>query len=699
MATQTAMRSSPVKGDQDALSDMRKRYQRAKDFHTELYDLARDDIKFVTVPGNQWDNALRMRRDNRPCYEFPKLAGHCRQVINEMRRERPQGKVRGTGDGDRGLADLMQGICRNIESTSNADLAYDVGYATAVQGGLGYWRVCTDYLNDDDFEQDIRVKPIYNWQSVLGDPAAVERDRRDSLFYFVLDLVPKDEHERRFPDADLTDFDTGGWEKDWREAGQVRIAEYWYKKPVKRDLLALSDGQVVFADELAKQAGISENDVLDHLAAGGIQVVRTRSVDSHKVCMRLTNGHEWLTDEYEFPCKYIPIVPVWGNIQNIDGKDYWQGMVRPAKDQQRLHNVHRTAMTEAVAKAPKAPFITKPKWIKGFEEMWKRANAEDRPYLLVHDDADEVPQRAAQAEVPAALIQLAGMDNEDIKATTGQYDASLGARSNETSGVAIARRNAQGATATFNYADNLAYAVKFTYEILVDMVPRVYDTQRVVRVLGPDEGEEWRELYKEVVDPETERTVVLNDIRKGKYDVTLTVGPSYATQRMEAVDAFTNLLGQMGPGLPPQIAALMAYKAVKNMDLPGADEDLDKAFRKVLIAQGVLEPADGEEAPAPQEQQVDPRMEATIKKLLADAERSAASAEKTRAEAATVVPTAQADIQKTIAEAVSQQLQNMAQSGQLAQLMQPPPNPATTAPYDQPPQGGFFLGGDPQFTG
>lgn len=690
MAKRTA--SVEASKSDDAIADMRKRFQRAKEQCTTLYDKAREDIRFVTIPGEQWDPLLRQRRDNRPCYEFPKLAGHCRQVINEMRQARPQGKVRGTGDGDRGLADIMQGICRNIESVSNADMAYDVAYAPAVQGGLGYWRVCTDYLNDDDFEQDIRIKPVYNWQAVKCDPAAVERDRRDALFYFVEELIPRDEHERRWPDVSLADFDGDDSCRDWREAGQVRIAEYWYKKPVERELWAVRSAngtQVVFADE----AGLEESE----LAEAGLEITQRRKVQSHKVCMRLTNGHAFLTDEYEFPCKFIPIVPVWGNIQNIDGSDYWQGMVRPAKDQQRLHNVHRTAMTEAVAKAPKAPFITKPKWIKGFESMWQRANSEDRPYLLVSDEATELPKRAEQAEVPAALIQLAAMDNDDIKAATGQYDASLGARSNETSGVAINRRNAQSATATFNYADNLAYAIKFTYEILVDMIPKVYDTPRVVRLLGPDGAEQWKQLYQTVVD-DAGNEVVLNDISKGKYDVAITVGPSYATQRMEAVDAFTNMLGQMGNGLPPQIAALMAYNVVKNMDLPGS-EDLDEAFRKILVAQGVMEPKEGEEAPAPQGPPPDPRMEAMVKKLLADAERSAADAEKTRAETATVLPTAQADVQKTIAEAVAQQLQNMLQTGQLAMLMQPPPGPQLMPPSQQPPQGGFFVDGGQQFTG
>ncbi|KRG69129.1 portal protein [Pseudoxanthomonas dokdonensis] len=678
--------------DADKISEMRQRRQRAVECSSELYGKAIEDTKFVTVPGCQWDSALKNRRGDRPCYEFPKLNSHVRQVVNEMRQTRPQGKVRGAEESDRGLAEIMQGICRNIESVSNAEQAYDIAFESAVQGGLGVWRICTDYANDDDFELDIRIDPIRNFASVRFDPAAMQIDRRDGLFAFVDDLVPESEAKRMYGDADWEGFDDDQGCEDWRDAGQVRISEYWYKQPVKRDLWALSDGRVVFADELAEESGLTEAEAEEFLAATGTTILRRRVVDSHKVMSVITNGHEFLTEPAEFPSKYIPLVPVWGNIQNIEGQDYWQGMVRPSKDQQRLHNVHRTAMTEAVAKAPKAPFIVKMKWIKGLENFWKKANSEDFPYLPVRDDAEEMPKRAQQAEVPAALIQLAGMDNDDMKAATGQHDASLGARSNETSGKAINARKQQGATATFNYMDNLTYSIRYTYEILVDMIPRVYDTQRVVRVLGEDGGEKWKTLYQEVPGPDGQMHTV-NDIQKGKYDVVITVGPSYATQRMEAVDSFSAMLGQMGNGLPPPIAALMAYTVVKNTDLPGADE-VDSAFRKLLVAQGVMQPKEGEQPPEPQ--QPDPRMQAESRKAEADAAYSEARAQEAAAKAQVVIPQAQADIQKTVAEAVAQQLQNMAQSGQLAAMLQPPPQ-FSPAP-SQPPPGGFFMPGEgPQF--
>jgi hypothetical protein len=664
--------------DNAALVDMRARYKTASEACSTPYDAAREDIKFVTVPGNQWDEALKARRKNRPTYEFPKLRSYIRQIINEQRQSRPQGKVRGVEESDAGLAEIMQGLCRNIESMSNAEQAYDIAYEKAVKGGFGVFRICTDYLNDDDFEQDIRIKPVRNPFAVKFDPAAVEIDRRDGNFCFVEELIPTADFERRYPKANVADFESDRGCVDWREKGQVRVAEYWYKEPAKRELWALDSGAQVFADE----AGLTE----EELTTAGIKIVKRRTVDGHKVYMRLTNGREWLTDPYEFPSKFIPIVPVWGNIENIDGEDYWSGEVRPAKDQQRLHNVHRTALVEAVAKAPKAPFVLKASWIEGYEAQWKNANAEDYPYLLVKDGPGvEIPKRTEQAQVPTALIQLAGMDTDDMKASTGQYDASLGARSNETSGLAINSRKQQGATATFNYIDNLVYAIRYTYEILVDMIPRVYDTPRAVRILGEDGGSKWKQLYQEVQDDEGNKHV-LNDIRKGKYDVVVTVGQSYATQRMEAVEAFTQAAGQIGATNPP-LAAMMAYQVVKNLDVPGSEE-VTKGFRKILVGQGLLEPAEGEqppEKPAP-----DPRAEAEARKLNAQAHNEEAKAQLTAAQ-----------VEKMVQDTIEKMMQNGAMG---AHVFGPPPDPYgpmkapaqfnQPAQSQQPPQGGFSLPAD-----
>lgn len=655
----------------DDLELMRKRYQQASDACKDLYADATNDIKFVSVPGCQWDDHLRGRRSGRPTYEFPKLGPACRQVINEFKQSPPQGKVRGVEESDRGLAEIMQGLCRNIESSSDSELAYDIAFEMQVKGGYGVWRLCTDYRDDKDFEQDIFIEPVYNPFAVKFDAAATKQDKSDANFVFFEDLISKEDFEHRWPDKSLSEFETDTGLADWLERGLIRVCEYWYKKPIKDTMWALSDGRVLSVDELYDQLHLrgliteEQDGDLDYmrsaLASQGVQVVKEREVDSHEIVMRITNGKEWLSEECEFPSKYFPFVPVYSNYMVLDGKEYWHGLVRPNKDGQRLHNVHRTAAIEAVAKAPKAPFIVKQKWIKGLERFWNNANAEDYPFLPVNDEAEAMPVRSQQAEIPAAMIQLSNIENEDIKAGTGIFDASLGAQSNETSGKAINARKLQGATATYNYIDSFAHGVKHCYRIMLDMLPRVMDTARTVRILGPDGGEKWKQLYQEVADPQTGYPIVLNDIKKGKYDVAITVGPSYATQRMEAVEAFSQLAGQLGGAFPP-LAAIMAYQVVHNLDLPGSEE-VDKAVRKILVKQGLVEPQDGDEPPQPP--QPNP-------KDVADAKAKESSA------------------MLNFAKAEGQQIQNQADALALHVATQPPPMPQMMPP-EQSPQGGFLM--------
>ena len=642
--------------DNDLLAEMRRQFQRADEVCRDPYAKANEDRRFVNVTGAQWDEKLKARRGDRPTYEFPKLSSHTRQVINELKQAMPQGKVRGATDADRALAELMQGICRGIERNSDAEDAYKIAYECAVEGGIGHWRLVTDYRNPDDFELDISIKEIRNPTAVKWDAASVDLDREDAGHCFVEDSISKAAFKRQYPDADLV-----GWESDsgcdsWRDRDQIKVCEYFWKEATKRTLLQLTDGRTLYADELGE-------DWQATLAQDGLQVLRQREVEDWKVYSRLTNGHEWLTDRYEWPTRHIPVVTVWGSIRNIDGNDEWQGMVRPHKDQQRLHNVHRTAAIEAVAKAPKAPFIVKLSWIKGLESFWKKANSEDYPYLPVNDEAPEMPKRAGQAEIPAALIQLGQLDNEDIKAGTGIHDASLGARSNETSGRAIAARQMQGATSTYHFTDNLSRGIRRTYKILCDMVPKVYDTARVVAVVGEDGGEEWKQLYQEVQDPQTGETVVLNDIRKGKYATAVTVGPGYATQRMETAEMMSQLLGQVGPAFAPIVPVLVAY-IVKSLDGPGVDE-LYEQLRKILVGMGALPPEDGDEPPQPP--QPNPKDVAAAKKD-------------------------EASTGKLQAETESIQIDN---AGKVA-MLQGPPAPAPMMTPEQPPQGGFFAGEEPQ---
>lgn len=664
----------------DEIATMRKRYEDARDAVAELYDAARSDIAFVTIPGEQWDSDMRARRDNRPCYEFPKLNGMVRQIVNDMKQSRPQGKVRGMEDGDEGLAELMQGLCYNIEAMSDSREAYDTAFDAAVKGGFGAWRITTEYADDGSFNQDIYIRAIRNPFCVKFDPAAIRLDRSDMGYCFVEELVPRETFERDHPDVSITDFFDDAAAVDWRDENKVRVAEYWYKRPLSRALLALSDGRVVFEDSIPGGAAT--------LAANGVEVIRKRTVKSHKVFMRQTNGVDWLTEETEFPSQYIPILPLWGNITNIDGKDYWYGSVRACKDMQRLHNMHRTATIEAVAKAPKAPFVGPLEAIAGLEDMWKKANTADYPYLPYKGQVR--PQRTQQAEIPAALISLANIDDADMRAATGMFEAALGMTSNEVSGKAILQRRKGSNVATYNYMANLSASIRQTYRILIDMVPRVYDTPRAVRILGNDGAANWVQLYQTVQDPATGQLAIVNDITKGKYDATVSIGPNYDTQRMEAVEFYTSAAASVGGAYPP-LSALLAYAAMENIDEIGSRQ-ITAAMKRLMIKQGLIQPGPEDHV---EPEQPNPLQMIQVQKGQADVAKSQATTEKIKAqtmhemvEARLAMPKAEAELEsgqaqtrktfaeidKLIAETVDQRIQNMIDAGLLPVPQSMPPS-------------------------
>jgi hypothetical protein len=569
------------KADDDFIATMRTRFEKAQDADGWQRDCAMADLKFAFVPGEQWEEKQKKARRGRPCYEFNRLRQSIKQVTGEQRKNRPQVKVRATENSDKKTADTLQGLIRNIEAVSNADRAYDTAFQFAVAGGFGAWRITTDYCSETAWDQELLIREIRNPFIVYFDPGANEWDRRDGLFAFVGERMSPDAFKARWPKADLSSFEMLGDKTRWCTDDSILVCEYWVREPVTRKVLLLSNNETVFEDEALP--------VLDEMAAAGVTPVKERIVHTHKVTQYLVNGVEKLEPPTEWAGKYIPIVPVWGDLINIEGEDRYSGMVRFSRDTQKLYNYNRTTAQEFVAKSPKAPYLATMHQIQGFEQQWNAANADDAPYLLYSPDPNAPgikPVREPAPQMPAAMVQMLQLDAEDIKSTSGIYDASLGARSNETSGKAILARQNQGDTATFEYTDNLSRAIRFTGEILVDLIPKIYDTKRTIRVLGEDDSEQFVTLNEEIVDQQTGQLVRVNDVTKGRYDVTVTVGPSYQTARMELAD----MLMQVSQS-SPQVAPILTDLVVKNLDLPGGDEAA-KRLRRLAVRQGLVPPND-----------------------------------------------------------------------------------------------------------
>ena len=584
------------KDNTDVLATMRTRLQMAISALSESREDELDDLKFYAgSPDNHWQwpaDVLATRGsvqgqtiNSRPTLTINKLPQHVRQVTNDQRQNRPSGKVIPADDNaDVEVAEIFNGMVRHIEYISDADVAYDTACENQVSYGEGYIRVITEYCDDDSFDQDIKIMRVRNSFSVYMDPTIQDPCGADAKWCFITEDLQREEYERMFPDASpISSIESAGVGDQslnvWINEDTVRIAEYYYVEYDKATLHLYPGNITAFAGSPeAKQ-----------LAAMGVKPVRSREVDAKRVRWCKTNGYEML-EERDWIGKWIPVVRVIGNEFEVDGRIYISGLVRNAKDAQRMYNYWVSQEAEMLALAPKAPFIGYGGQFEGYETQWKTANTQNWPYLEVNPDVTDgngailpLPQRAAPPLPQTGLIQAKMGASDDIKATTGQYDTSLGATSNERSGKAIMARERQSDTGTYHYVDNLARAIRHVTRQIVDMIPKIYDTQRVARIIGVDGDTDMvkidptqQEPVKKIVDQQGIEIDKIYNPSVGKYDVVVTTGPSYMTKRQEALDAMGMILQSN-----PQLWQVAGDLFIKNMDWPGAQE-MAQRFARVI---------------------------------------------------------------------------------------------------------------------
>ena len=580
----------------DMLDTMRSRFTLAISAYSDSREDELDDLRFMAgSPDNNWQwpaDVLATRGsvqgqtiNARPCLTINKLPQHVRQVTNEQRQNRPSGKVIPADDrADVRVAEIFDGMVRHIEYISDADVAYDTACDNQVTYGEGYIRVLTEYTRDDSFDQDIKIGRIRNSFSVYMDPTMQDPCGADAQWCFITEDVTKDEYERLFPDAmPISSIQTQGVGDaslaQWLAEDTVRIAEYFHYE-YKSATLNLYPGNVTAFDKTPQDAALRQ-------MFG--KPLRSRQSDKRTVKWVKTNGYEVL-EERDWAGKWIPVVRVVGNEWEVDGQMHISGLVRNAKDAQRMYNYWVSQEAEMLALAPKAPFIGYGGQFEGYEMQWKTANTNNWPYLEVNPDVADgagrpmpLPQRAAPPLAQTGLIQAKMGASDDIKATTGQYDSSLGAQSNERSGRAILAREKQGDTGTYHYVDNLARAVRHVTRQLIDLIPKIYDTERVARIVGLDGNVDMVKINPQQPEPVKEirdqNGFVLEKIYNpsvGVYDVMVTTGPGYMTKRQEALDAMSMLLQSN-----PELWRVAGDLFIKNMDWPGAQE-MAQRFAKII---------------------------------------------------------------------------------------------------------------------
>lgn len=576
--------------DAELIAKAKKRFTAARKVEDENRTAAVEDLKFLK--GDQWGAADEASRaaEGRPCNTENRIPTFAAQITNDQRQNRPSINISPMGDkAAKKDAKILRGMIRAIERDSTADVAYDTGFASAVHNGWGYWRVMTEYESERSFNKVIVVKSIPNPMNVYLDPARTPF-MLDAKWGFISEMLPREEFTRMYPDANPIAWGEAGIgenDKEWVTSEAVRVAEYYYTTYKDRELVMLDNGHEGWEDDL-------DDVVVERIKHGEVEVLDRRTVACERIKWCKLTALEVL-EELDCDGQYVPIIECSGTVININGKTIKKGIIRDAKGPQRQLNYYTTLETENVALQPKAPWVMEEGQIEGHEESWKSANKKTHSYLLyksvnVNGKPAPPPQRQPFAGPPAAILAAKQGAVEALKAITGiRFDATMSERMQDESGKAIRELNQNANLGAYHYIDNFGRALKNTGIVLVDLIPYTYDTKRIVSILDEDGSEDriminpnMSTAHAEVSAQQTPEQstgngkVKMFNPKVGRYQVTVTIGPSYATKRIEAMEQMTDFL-RIVPQLAPQVADLIA----QNSDWPGA-EQLATRFAKML---------------------------------------------------------------------------------------------------------------------
>jgi hypothetical protein len=594
------------------------------------------DLNFLA--GFQWLQELENQRlqDGRPVLTFNRCPQFVRQVTGDMRQMRPAISVVPVDSGaDEKIAEIREGLIRHIESASFAALdVYVDGADSQVACGIGHWEVAGEYGSDTDYEQNLVIRTIDDQIGIVWDPDARKKTRTDAIFCFVPVDMTREAYKATYPDYPVNDMGTwdGIYIDYWYDDDRIRVCRYWYKVKIKRKLVKMPDGTIqdVTDDEDARA---------QYEASGGIYYER----DGFEVWHRMMNGTEFISEPQKWPGRFIPIIPVLGEEVRVGGRVERHGIVRFLADPQRAYNYARSTETEVVGLQPKSPYLGTDENFKDYAEEWDTANVKAWPYLRYTPDpknGNVAPQRIAVPPVSSGLEVCVQNALADMQGVVGIYASSLGAKSNEDSGVAIRQRESQSDTGTYVYMANFAVAISQTARILNDLIPHYYDTPRTIRILGLDGKSRQIQINQpppfmlEGVTPDT-----LTDITVGTYDIQMEMGPSYATQREAARAGMADFLKAF-----PAAAAVLGDMFADLQDWP-QKEDVRERLQTLLppAIQAQLAQKDGKPPPPPQEPN-------PIEMAQAQAE---------MAKAQSTAQSSQLDVKRKELEVAQQQLVNM----------------------------------------
>jgi hypothetical protein len=560
-----------------------------------------DDTRFYR--GTQWDSQLisvaKVKKE--PTLTVNRLPQYVKNVENGLRQQDMAISVHATDSmGSDDTANIFTGLIRAIEAESHAKSHYinAAGENGALVPGIGYLKVCVDYANGNDFDQKISITSVKDPMKVLCDPAALEPDFSDAEYWFEFDDYAEKTFKRLFPQAECASadiFPTGARDSKWINENGIRVARFWYKEETVQVHYLLDDGTIISNSEIQgpeydrddqemetnPMSRMIDDETIEDALGNRKIILRRRDLVTCRIKWCDFSGAEIL-DQGEWAGDFFPLVAVTGPITIVDGTRDIRGIIRYAKDSQKMLNYMASSAARRIASANKSPWIVEASSIKNYKRMWDTTNTENWPYLP-YDTYDAngnlrqipPPVRADQTGQIQDLLQAAAKFEDDLKATIGIYDAGLGATPNEQSGIAIKTLAQQGQNSNFHFSDNLVRSLQQVGRVLVNLIPRIYDTPRVIRTITA-EGKQKIVRINEVFDYNGQAKMY--NMTEGDYDVSIDVGPAYATAKQAAIEQMLEL-ARVNPNILPYIQDIIAG----NMDFPGKEQVRDRLLKVLAI--------------------------------------------------------------------------------------------------------------------
>ena len=587
------------KDEKALLEQARKHFKFASEEWQKQYQESQKDMIFCS-PDCQWSEELKQLRAGRPCYASDRINAQVKQIVNAQRENRPAVTVHVANDGaNEDVAEVLQGIVRHIEVDSDADLAYDQAFEDTVRIGLGFFRIVTEY-EKDSFEQSIKIQAITNPFQVYIDPTFKRLDGADIDYAFIIEPLTEEEFKETYPDAEISQASDSYWMglnqrmPDWFMSGgkSCIVAEYFVREQKDKTLVKLADGRI-----LAKE------DLIDEDKAGIVMERDTKTPVIHwyKICgTEILEESVWVGD-------FIPVIPVFGDVLLVKDKRIWSGLVRKVMEEQMMLNIAKSTAIELIAAAPKTPWVGPLGFVGDRGNDWATVNASNKAYLeynLLDDMGNPMPPPTRNVQEPPiqGVLELINTIETDIKSTNNMYDPSMGQKISNQSGVAVKALQNQDNITNFHYLDNLSRAIRLLGRMLLDLIPKIIPTTRVMRIVGLDDKHKLVTVNGIGHPSETgcmtkDGVTEVFDITTGKYDVTVSSGPSFQTKRQENLSMMFELAGK-----DPQLMAVAGDLIVSQLDSPIAIQ-LTKRLEKTL-APGLLDSQEDEAIPAALQQRL-----------------------------------------------------------------------------------------------